>query len=131
MCSRRGATPTPLATSRVSTSGVKGRPALGISAEPGLGDVDVLVGRDRVTAPHVAVPDRAPVARQEAVQALGRLDPRDPQADAQATGAGGVGGQQGDVGPVRQTDDVAGVRAQVRPPVAADLHRPQARRQLR
>ena len=27
--------PTPLATRRVSTSGVKGRPALGISAEPG------------------------------------------------------------------------------------------------
>jgi hypothetical protein len=30
-----GVTPTPLAISRVSTSGVKGRPALGISAEPG------------------------------------------------------------------------------------------------
>ena len=35
VCSTIGVTPTPLATSRVSTSGVNGRPALGISAEPG------------------------------------------------------------------------------------------------
>ena len=35
VCRRSGATPTPLAAKRVRTSGVKGRPALGISAEPG------------------------------------------------------------------------------------------------
>ena len=35
VCSTSGATPTPLATSRVITSGVNGRPALGISALPG------------------------------------------------------------------------------------------------
>ena len=35
MWSTTGATATPLATSRVMTSGVNGRPALGISALPG------------------------------------------------------------------------------------------------
>ena len=35
MCSTSGVTPTPLATSRMITSGVNGRPALGISALPG------------------------------------------------------------------------------------------------
>ena len=35
VCSTSGVTPTPLATSRVITSGVNGRPALGISALPG------------------------------------------------------------------------------------------------
>ena len=35
MCSSTGATPIPRAMSRVSTSGVNGRPALGISADPG------------------------------------------------------------------------------------------------
>jgi hypothetical protein len=35
VCSTSGATSTPLATSRVMTSGVNGRPALGISALPG------------------------------------------------------------------------------------------------
>src|SRR3954452_16137492 len=35
VCNTTGAMPTPLATSRVMTSGVNGRPALGISALPG------------------------------------------------------------------------------------------------
>jgi hypothetical protein len=35
VCSTNGVTATPLATSRVMTSGVNGRPALGISALPG------------------------------------------------------------------------------------------------
>ena len=35
MCSTIGATPTPLATRRVMSSAVNGRPALGISALPG------------------------------------------------------------------------------------------------
>ena len=35
VCSTSGVTPTPLATRRVTSSGVNGRPALGISALPG------------------------------------------------------------------------------------------------
>ncbi len=35
VCNTSGVTPTPFATRRVTSSGVKGRPALGISALPG------------------------------------------------------------------------------------------------
>ena len=47
MWSTNGAKPTPRATSRVTTSALKGRAALGISALPGLVGEHGLVGRDR------------------------------------------------------------------------------------
>ena len=79
----RGATPTPLATSRVITSGVNGRPALGISALPGLGGVDVLVHLDRPWPLDVAVADRSTVDGQPGEGRAGPAE-RVPPTDAPA-----------------------------------------------
>ena len=97
-----------------------------------LGGVHVLVGRDRIAAPHVAVADGAAVAGQVAVQRFGRVDLRDPQPHAVPAGTGGVGGEEVDPAAARSSTMSPGLR----PPgrrgaVPADLDRPQPGRQLR
>ncbi len=68
---------------------------------------------------------------QEAVQPFGCLEAGDPEPDADAGGTGGVGGQKGHVPIAGQADDVARGCAEMGLPVAADLHGPEARGQLR
>ena len=80
--STTGAIPTPRATRRVISSGVNGRPALGISALPGSRGVDVLILVDRALAVVVCVPDRTAVPPQVLVDRIRQAQRREPEAVA-------------------------------------------------
>ena len=79
VCSTSGVTPTPFATSRVTTSGVNGRPALGISALPGSVAYTFWYVEIGQLPRDVAVADRPAVHGEVREQRLRQLQRRDPQ----------------------------------------------------
>ena len=80
VCSTSGVTPTPFATSRVTSSGVNGRPALGISALPGSRAYTFWYTSSGQSRVDVAVADRPAVDREVGEHRLREFERRDPQA---------------------------------------------------
>ena len=77
-----------------------------------LGDVDVLIGRDREAALHVPVADGPSVARQVGVQRLGRLEEGDPEANAGAARTRRVRRQEADAAAPGERDARPGLGQQ-------------------